>query len=412
MSIVRDMTLAAEGQKKIDWVKANMPILAALEDEFMRTRPLSGKKVAVSVHLEAKTARLCLLLAGAGAHVAVTGSNPLSTKDDVAAALAANGIDVYAWYGATPDEYTAHLKKTLEFRPDIILDDGGDLVHLLHTELRDLASNIIGGCEETTTGVMRLRARKNDGSLLFPMIALNDADCKHLFDNRFGTGQSTWDGFMRTTNLLIAGKTVVVAGYGQCGRGVCERARGMGANVIIAETDPVKALQAVMEGYRVMPMNEAAALGDIFITVTGCRDVITTRHFEKMKDGALLANAGHFDVEINIKALAAMAVSSYQRRKNIMGYTLKNGHTLNVLAEGRLLNLAAGDGHPAEIMDMSFALQALCICELAAVKLPIGVHDVPEHINLRGARLKLAALGVTIDALTDAQQKYITGYDV
>ena len=297
MSIIRDINLAPEGKARIDWVRGYMPLLNQLEEEFERDKPFEGKKIAVSVHLEAKTAYLALVLATGGAKVAITGSNPLSTQDPIAAALAAEGLNVYAWHGATDEEYFEHLNKTLDLKPDIIIDDGGDLVHLLHTTRSELVENILGGCEETTTGVLRLRAREREGELKFPMIAVNDAYCKYLFDNRYGTGQSVWDGIMRTTNLIVAGKTVVVAGYGWCGKGVAAKAKGLGANVIVTEVDPIKAIEAVMDGFKVMTMEEAAPFGDVFITVTGCNRVIRKEHFEKMKDGVLLANAGHFDVD-------------------------------------------------------------------------------------------------------------------
>jgi adenosylhomocysteinase len=408
MSVLRDASLAPLGEQKIDWAKSYMPLLAALGKEFEETRPLDGLKIALSIHLEAKTACLCLLLKTAGAKVACTGCNPLSTQDDVAAALAARGVEVFAWHGANEEEYTAHLGMTLEMVPDLIIDDGGDFVHLLHGDKKHLAKNLIGGSEETTTGVMRLRSREREGALDFPMISVNDAKCKHLFDNRYGTGQSVWDGIMRSTNLLVAGKNVVVAGYGWCGRGIAMRAAGLGAKVIICDVDPVHALEAAMDGYQVMSMDEAAKMGDLFVTATGCRDIIVGRHFDVMKDGALLANAGHFDVEISKPDLEARCSKIEERRANIMGYTMKDGRTLNLLADGRLVNLAAGDGHPVEIMDMSFAVQALCACYLAQNRgLPKKVHEVPREIDERVALLKLASMGMRIDRLDDAQKKYL-----
>lgn len=409
MSILRDPSLAAEGHKKINWAKSYMPLLNALEEEFVQTQPLKGKRVALSIHLEAKTACLCLLLKKAGAQVACTGCNPLSTQDDVAAALAEQGVEVFAWHGATMEEYMSHLEKTLEIVPNLIVDDGGDFVGILHSKRPDLARELIGGSEETTTGVMRLRSRERDGKLNFPMISVNDAQCKHLFDNRYGTGQSSWDGIMRSTNLLVAGKNVVVAGYGWCGRGIAMRAKGLGGRVIICDVNPVHALEAAMDGYRVMPMIEAAKIADIIVTATGCKDIVTAKHMEVMKDGVVLANAGHFDLEINKADLEKLAVKVEERRANIMGYTMKDGRVLNLLAEGRLVNLAAGDGHPVEIMDMSFAVQALCACYLAQSNgLEKKVYEVPAEIDDRVARLKLKCMGMDIDTMTEEQREYIT----
>ena len=412
MSQIRDINLAPSGQDKIDWVRSCMPVLSALEKEFSQTKPLAGKRVAMSIHLEAKTANLALLLGTAGAKVSVTGCNPLSTQDDVAAALAAKGFDVYAWHGATEEEYTSHLSQALSICPDIIIDDGGDFVSLLHGECAEFGKNLIGGCEETTTGVHRLHARANAGELNFPMLAVNDANCKHLFDNHHGTGQSSWDAIMHTTNHLVAGKNVVVAGFGDCGKGVALRARGLGANVIICETDPFRALGAYAEGYRVMTMDQAASIGDIFITVTGCRDIILKRHFEVMKDGVLLANSGHFDVEINKDDLNSLATQVFDRKPNIRGYRMADGRILNLLGEGRLVNLAAGNGHPAEIMDLSFGVQALSVVHLAknGHNLTPGVYPVPEEIDERVARLKLAAAGIEIDSLTPDQTKYLKSW--
>ena len=392
--LIRDIKLAPEGQARINWVKGYMPLLNELEKEFERDKPFKGKKISLSIHLEAKTAYLALVLAKGGAEVAVTGSNPLSTQDPVAAALAEKGLSVYAWYGATEEEYFDHLNKTLDFAPNIIIDDGGDLVHLLHTTRSDLAKGVLGGCEETTTGVLRLRAREREGVLGFPMISVNDAYCKYLFDNRYGTGQSVWDGIMRTTNLIVAGKNIVVAGYGWCGKGVANKAKGLGANVIVTEVDPIKAIEAVMDGFRVMSMDQAASIGDIFITVTGCNKVIREEHFKKMKDGVLLANAGHFDVEVYKPDLEKLAVQRKEMRKNIEGFVMEDGRVLNLLAEGRLVNLASGDGHPAEIMDMSFALQALSAKYIADnhSQMENRVYKVPKEIDHRVANMKLKAM--------------------
>ncbi|MDD5017828.1 MAG: adenosylhomocysteinase [Eubacteriales bacterium] len=410
MSEIRDINLAPAGEMKIAWAQKNMPVLSVLHAVFEKEQPFSGVKISLSIHLEAKTAYLCRVLKSGGAVMSVTGSNPLSTQDDVAAALAENGISVYAWHGASAQEYARHLSMALENGPDIVMDDGADLSEALHTRDRQKAANVIGACEETTTGLMRFRAREKSGALEFPVIAVNDADCKHLFDNRYGTGQSVWDGIMRTTNLLIAGKTVVVAGYGWCGKGVALRAKGLGAQVVVTETDAVRALEAAMDGYDVMTMDRASCLGDIFVTVTGCSDVIAGRHFAGMKNGAILANAGHFNVEVNIKELEEMAQSSYTARNNITAYDLGEKE-ICVLAEGRLVNLAAGDGHPAEIMDLSFALQALSVKYLLQNKgkLENKVYKVPKEIDRYVAELKLKALGIGIDTLTDAQKKYMYG---
>ena len=409
MSLIRDPSLAPSGEIKIQWVERHMPVLRGIGEDFRRTRPFEGLKIALSVHLEAKTAYLCRVLEMGGAEMYVTGSNPLSTQDDVAAALASSGMQVFARYGCSMEEYEQCLCEVLSPGPNVIIDDGGDLVHLMHTKFTDLIPGVIGGCEETTTGIHRLRAMDRAGELRFPMVLVNDADCKHMFDNRYGTGQSVWDGIMRTTNLIVAGKTVVVSGYGWCGKGVSLRAKGLGAKVVVTETDAVRALEAVMDGYEVMPMREAAMIGDIFVTVTGCSGVITAEHFPTMKDGAILSNAGHFDVEVDMAALNAMAVNKYEARHNIQGYVLPNGKTLFTIAEGRLVNLAAADGHPAEIMDMSFAVQALGAEYLAnnRGRLAPGVHDFPRELDDAVARRKLKALGVGIDALTRAQEEYL-----
>ncbi len=409
MSIIRDVTLASDGQKKIDWVKSYMPLLNAFEEEFVDSKPFKGINVAVSVHLEAKTAYLCLVLKAGGANVYATGSNPFSTQDDVAASLADQGVNTFAWYGATPKEYEIHLVETLKCYPHIVIDDGGDLVSLLHGEYKHLAKDVIGGCEETTTGVLRLNARERESKLDFPMIAVNDAYCKYLFDNRYGTGQSVWDGIMRTTNLTIAGKTVVVAGYGWCGRGVATKAKGLGARVIVTEIDSVRAIEAVMDGFEVMSMDDASEYGDIFVTLTGCNDVITLKHFKKMKDGVLLANAGHFDVEISKPDLEAISDKIFERRKNVRAYQTSDGRIINLLADGRLVNLASGDGHPAEIMDMSFAVQlqsALYVLNHGK-QLENRVYKMPEETDRKIAAMKLAALGISIDKLSIEQETYL-----
>ena len=408
-SEIRDISLAESGEQKIEWVKRNCDLLRMLEEEFSRTKPFTGKKITLSVHLEAKTAYLCKVLAAGGAEMYVTGSNPLSTQDDVAAALVKAGLEVHAWYGATEDEYNSHIRAVLSAGPNIIIDDGGDLVHMVHTEMQELIPAILGGCEETTTGIIRLEAMNKAGDLKFPMIRVNNAQCKHFFDNRYGTGQSVWDGIMRTTNLIVAGKIVVVAGYGWCGKGVAMRAKGLGARVIVTEIDPVKGIEAVMDGFDVMPMKEAAKLGDFFVTVTGCDKVIDEEDFVEMKEGAILCNAGHFDCEINMAGLRAMAAESKEMRKNIQGYKLPNGRWIFVLAEGRLVNLAAGDGHPAEIMDMSFAIQALSAKYLVehGKEMTEMLVDVPEEIDKDVAVRKLRFLGKEIDTLTAEQEAYL-----
>lgn len=404
---------AQSGQDKINWVRSYMPVLNAIHAEFEQTKPFNGMTISMSIHLEAKTAYLAMTLAAGGARVVVTGCNPLSTQDDIAQALREAGFEVHAKHGASDEEYTKHLKQTLSACPDLIIDDGGDFTHLLHGECRAYGKNLIGGCEETTTGIHRLYARQAAGLLDYTMINVNDADCKHLFDNRYGTGQSTLDGIMNTTNLIIAGKTVVVAGYGWCGKGFAMRAKGMGAIVVVTEIDPVKAIEAVMDGFTVMPMDEAAKIGDLFVTLTGCEDVIRREHFEVMKDGVLLANSGHFDVEIDKVALAQMSEKVWQRKPNIMGYQLPDGRILNLLAEGRLVNLAAGNGHPAEIMDMSFAIQARSLEYLAkhGRTMENRVYNVPSEIDCAVAKTKLAAMGFSIDSLSEKQKAYLGKVD-
>lgn len=408
-SMIRDISLAPQGHDKINWVKEFMPVLNALNDEYAASKPLAGKNVVVTMHLEAKTAYLALVLKNAGANVAITGSNPLSTQDDVAAALSEQGVTVYAWYNCTAEEYETFLHKALDTKPHIIVDDGGDLVSLLHTSRAADAENILGGSEETTTGVIRLRALEAEQRLKFPMVAVNDAYCKYLFDNRYGTGQSTWDGIMRTTNLTVAGKTVVVAGYGWCGKGVAMRAKGLGANVIVTEIDPIKAIEAVFDGFQVMPMEEAAKFGDFFVTLTGCKDVIRREHLAVMKAGAIMSNAGHFDVEINKEHLQELSVSNRVVRKNIEEFVMADGRKLYLLAEGRLVNLAAGDGHPTEIMDLSFAMQALAVLEIANnhANMENKVYTASDELNAKVAFLKLKAMGITIDALSPEQDAYL-----
>ena len=410
-SHIRDINLWESGALKIQWVRDHMPLLESIEKDFIETKPFAGMKIALSVHMEAKTARLCLCLAAGGAEMYATGCNPLSTQDDVAAALVHEGLNVFAIHGATMEEYEDDLRRVLEVGPNIIIDDGGDLVTLMHKEFPELIPNVIGGCEETTTGILRLKAMDRAGALQFPMMLVNDADCKHLFDNRYGTGQSVWNGINRTTNLIVAGKDVVVAGYGLCGKGIALRAKGLGARVIVTEVDPVKALEALMDGFRVMPMAAAAPLGDLFITATGCKDVITARELLTMKDGAICCNAGHFDVEVDVAWLRANAVSRREARQNIEAFALSNGRTVYILGEGRLVNLAAGDGHPAEIMDMSFAIQALSARYLVEHRgaMPALLNNVPAEIDREVAFRKLASEGIFIDTLTPEQLWYIYG---
>ncbi len=413
MNIIRNPSLAEEGRQNIAWVRQFMPTLSRIEARFAAEKPFAGIRIAVSVHLEAKTANLGLVLKAGGAEIAVTGSNPLSTKDEIAAGLASMDVPTFGVHGATPEEYEAHLIETLKIRPHLILDDGGDLVQLLCGKCSDYGSELFGGCEETTTGILRLRARERENLLPCPMVAVNDAKCKHYYDNKYGTGQSVMDAIMHTTNLLIAGKTVVVAGFGWCGKGVAMRAAGLGAHVIVCEIDPFKALDAAMQGYAVMPMDEAAALGDIFVSVTGCKDVLTRAHFGKIKDGALLCNAGHFDCEISVADLEATHTKKYEARKHVTGYTLPGGNTLFLLGGGRLVNLAAGNGHPADIMDLSFSVQALALEWLVQQrgKLEKKLYLLPDHIDADIAANKLAAMGLHIDALTPAQQQYLSSWE-
>ncbi|MCQ2555495.1 MAG: adenosylhomocysteinase [Clostridia bacterium] len=409
---VRDMSLANAGHLKIDWVKDHMPLLSMLEKEFEETKPFAGLKISLSVHLEAKTAYLCKVLKAGGAEMYVTGSNVLSTKDDVCAALVEDGLSVFAYHAATREEYLRHIEMVLECKPNIVIDDGADLVTLLHEKRPDLAVNMYGGCEETTTGLQRLRALDREGKLLFPMMAVNDAKCKHLFDNRYGTGQSTWDAIMRNTNLVIAGKTVVVCGYGWVSKGIAMYAGRLGAQVIVTEIDPVKAIEAKMDGFSVMKMEEAAKYGDIFCTGTGNINTIDVHHMMVMKNGAILTNSGHFNCEINMEGLRNIAVSHHERRPNIEGYVLPNGNIIDVICEGALVNIAGADGHPAEIMDTSFAVQAFGALYLAEHHGELEKHllDIPDEIDNRIAFKKLQAWGIEIDTLTPEQEEYINSW--
>ncbi len=411
MSTVRNQALASSGRAKLDWVRPRMPVLEAIRQRYLQDRPLAGQRVAISLHLEAKTAILAELLHQGGATVSVTSSNPLTAQDDVAAALAETGVEVHAYAEATPEEFEWLHQQVLDIEPTLIVDDGGELTQRLHGNRQSLADQVLGGAEETTTGITRLKALAASGNLRYPMIAVNDADMKHLFDNRYGTGQSTWDAIMRSTNVVIAGKSVVVAGYGWCGKGVAERARGLGARVIVTEVNPVRANEAWMDGYQVMPMDRAAELGEIFVTVTGNRDVIGARHFSRMKDGAILANAGHFDVEIDVKALKEGAVGQVPGRSAaVVGYLWPNGPRLWLLAEGRLVNLAAGDGHPVEIMDLTFGLQALALEQLLQQRMSPGVYPVPAEVDRWVADIRLQALGIGIDQLSADQVRYLASF--
>ncbi len=410
---IKDSKLAEGGRRRIEWAEREMPVLRQIRERFLRERPLAGVRVSGCLHVTAETANLIKTLADGGADVVLTASNPLSTQDDVAASLVShNEIPVFAIKGEDNVTYYKHLNAALDHKPHVTMDDGADLVSTLHKDRRDLLANVIGGTEETTTGVIRLRAMAADGALEFPVIAVNDAMTKHFFDNRYGTGQSTLDGIIRATNMLLAGKVFVVAGYGWCGRGLASRARGLGANVIVTEVDPMPALEAVMDGFRVMPMEEAARIGDIFCTVTGDLNVIDKHHFEVMKDGAIVSNSGHFNVEINIPALEAMAVSKSLVRPFVEAYDLKDGRRIHILGEGRLINLASAEGHPASVMDMSFANQALGLEYMVknGKKLERKVYSVPEEIDREIARIKLLAMGVTIDTLTDEQVRYLNSW--
>ncbi len=411
---VKDLALASEGVTRIEWAAREMPVIALIRERFRKEQPLKGLRLAACLHVTTETANLMLALKDGGADVTLCASNPLSTQDDVAAALVASyGIPVYAIRGEDDPTYYSHIYATLATSPQMTMDDGADLVATLHKERRNLLDGIIGGTEETTTGVIRLRSMAADGALVYPIVAVNEADTKHLFDNRYGTGQSTLDGITRATNVLWAGKNVVVAGYGWCGRGVAMRATGLGAKVIVTEVQPVRALEAAMDGHQVMPMSEAARIGDIFITVTGDINAVDAHHFEAMRDGALVANSGHFNVELNLKALGEMSESRRQLRPHVEEYRLPSGNRIFVLGEGRLINLAAAEGHPASVMDMSFANQALCAEYLARQdkRLAPDVYDVPLDIDKDVAKLKLASMGITIDQLTAEQEKYLSSWE-
>jgi len=412
---VKDLSLAPEGRRRIEWAEREMPVLRLIRERFSREKPLDGVRIAACLHVTTETANLIRTLKAGGAEVVLTASNPLSTQDDVAAALVADdGVPVFAIKGEDNETYYRHIHAALDHRPQITMDDGADLVSTLHKERTELLEGVLGGTEETTTGVIRLRAMAQDSVLRYPIIAVNDAMTKHLFDNRYGTGQSTMDGIIRATNVLIAGKTVVVAGYGWCSRGIAMRARGLGANVVVTEVDPLRALEAVMDGYRVMPMLEAAKVGDIFVTSTGNVNIIDRPHFEVMRDGAILANSGHFNVEINIPALAEMAVEPPRRvRPFVDEYRLPDGRRIYLLGEGRLVNLAAAEGHPSAVMDMSFANQALSVAYIVqhAAELERTVYPVPQAIDQEIARLKLEAMGIAIDTLTPEQEKYLASWE-
>jgi adenosylhomocysteinase len=410
---IKDIALADLGKRRTDWAFQSMPVLQTIRKQFIKTQPLAGKRVAACLHVTSETANLMITLRDGGASVVLCASNPLSTQDDVAATLVRDyGIPVYAIKGESNDVYYQHLMAAAEHAPHITMDDGADLVSLLHSKRQDLAANIIGGTEETTTGVIRLRAMAKDGVLKYPIVAVNDALTKHLFDNRYGTGQSTLDGIIRATNILLAGLNVVVVGYGWCGRGVAMRARGLGANVIVTEVDPTKAIEAVMDGYRVMSMHEAAVIGDVFVTVTGNKHVIARDHFERMKSGAILCNSGHFNVEIDLEALAKISSSHRQTREFVEEYSFRDGRRLNVLADGRLINLSAAEGHPASVMDMSFANQALSAEYMVKnhSQLENRVYAVPEDLDKQVARMKLEAMGVKIDRLTAEQEHYLASW--
>lgn len=411
---IRDIKLAEKGCEKIAWVKEHMPLLRGFEEEFLKKKPLKGVKISLSVHLEAKTAYLCKVLESAGATMSVTGSNVLSTQDDVAACLAKSGMRVFAYHGATKEEYNRHIEMTLLNRPNIIIDDGGDLVGMIHKNRPELGEEVWGGCEETTTGIIRLKAMEKEGVLRFPMVAVNDAKCKHLFDNRYGTGQSVWTSIMNNTNLVVAGKTAVVAGYGWCSKGIAMRGAALGASIIVTEVDPVKAMEAKMDGFSVMSMKQAAKLGDFFITATGCKDTITLEHINTMKDGAILSNAGHFNVEIAMDELNKNKKSKRVVRNNIDEYILKNGKKVYVIGDGRLVNIAASDGHPAEIMDLSFAVQILSSLYIKDHYKEMGkkVVDVSSKIDDTVSKRVLEAWGVKLDKLTPSQKEYLASWEV
>ncbi|MBO8150918.1 MAG: adenosylhomocysteinase [Candidatus Marinimicrobia bacterium] len=409
---VKDVGLAEQGRLKIEWAEAHMPVLMALRRKYEKEKPLKGMRISGCLHVTKETAVLVRTLVAAGAEVAWSGCNPLSTQDDVAAALYSEGIPIWAWRGLSVDEFYWCIEQTIKQKPMLTLDDGADLIFTLHRKYPDLAKQVLGGSEETTTGVIRLRAMANDGVLLYPVIAVNDAETKWDFDNVYGTGQSTVDGILRSTNILFAGKRVVVAGYGHCGKGVAMRARGLGANVIITEVKPTAALKAVLDGFTVMKMGEAAEIGDVFVTATGMKDVIVKRHFEKMKDGAIVCNTGHYDCELNLVDLKEIAQSRKEVRPNCVQYTLKDGRKIFLLGEGRLINLVGAEGHPSEVMDMSFANQFLSMVYLAknGDKLEKKVHKIPEEQDQEIAQLKLQTMGISIDELSEEQIKYKTNY--
>ncbi|MCA1838902.1 MAG: adenosylhomocysteinase [Actinobacteria bacterium] len=410
---VKDLALAPEGLRKIEWAETHMPVLRLIRERFAQHKPFNGIRIAACLHVTTETANLVRTLVEGGAEVAVCASNPLSTQDEIAASLVVDfGQAVFAVRGINNDGYYNHISQAIGYKPHLTVDDGADLVSTLHRSHTDLLADVIGGTEETTTGVVRLRAMAADGALRYPIVAVNDAKTKHLFDNRYGTGQSSLDGIIRATNILFAGRTVVVGGYGYCGKGVASRAEGLGANVIVAEVDPLAALEAVMDGYRVMPMLDAARVGDIFITVTGDRDILTAHHFAVMKDGAILANSGHFDLEIDVIALHSVAEQVSEVRKDVERFTLADGRSLYLIAQGRLVNLGAAEGHPASVMDMSFANQALSLEWLVANRgLESGVYPVPADIDQEVARLKLASMKIDIDTLTPQQAAYLASWE-
>ena len=410
---VKDKSLAPQGHLQIEWAAKHMPVLNIIKTRFEKEKPLKGQTIAACLHVTKETAVLIKVLIAGGANVALCGSNPLSTQDDVAAALADSGVHVFAWRGQNTEDYYKCIDKVLDFKPTITMDDGADVVGMLHSKRQNQIKDIKGGTEETSTGVVRLKAMEQDGSLKYPIVAVNDAYTKYLFDNRYGTGQSTIDGIMRATSVLLAGKNFVVGGYGWCSRGIAMRAQGLGANVIVTEVQPTRALEAVMDGYRVMPMAEAAPIGDIFVTATGDISVIRKEHMQKMKDGAIMCNSGHFNVEINIPDLESLTKAKRTMRPNMEEYTLKDGRKLYLLAEGRLVNLAAAEGHPSEVMDMSFANQALCSEYIAkTAKLQTKVYTVPKDLDEKVAELKLKSMGVTIDELTAEQKKYLSTWEM
>jgi len=411
---VKDISLAEKGKLQIEWAEKQMPVLMKIREEFKKKKPFEGLTICAALHVTKETAVLMKTLKAGGARVALAAANPLSTQDEVAATLAEEGIHVFAWAGESKDEYYWCINKVLDFEPDITLDDGGDLVSTIHSKRQELLEKVKWGQEETTTGVIRLRAMEKKGTLKYPVVAVNDTPVKRLFDNYYGTAQSTLDGIMRATNIMIAGKTFVVCGYGHCGSGLANKARGMGANVIVVEVDPIKALRAVMDGFRVMPMREAAKVGDVFVTVTGDKDVIRKEHFELMKDGAILANAGHFNVEISIPDLESISKSKRTIRKNVEEYTLKDGRKLYLLAQGRIVNLVAAEGHPSSVMDQSFSIHALCCEHFLKIhdKLEPKVYNVPEEIDRRVAELKLQSMEVEIEKLTEEQKAYLESWEL